>query len=65
MGQIETVALRLYETICKLDMQWEASVYHRKLSLVLCINLEGWDGEGGGREVQKGEDGCILMADSC
>ena len=20
----------------------------------LCINLEGWDGEGGGREVQKG-----------
>ena len=28
-------------------------------------NLEGWDGEGGGREVQEGEDICILMADSC
>ena len=22
----------------------------------LCINLEGWDGEGDGREVQKGGD---------
>ena len=24
-----------------------------------------WDGEGEGREVQKGGDICILMADSC
>ena len=31
----------------------------------LCINLEGWDGEGDGREVQKGRDICIPMADSC
>ena len=31
----------------------------------LCINLEGWDGEGDGREVQKGGDICIPMADSC
>ena len=31
----------------------------------LCINLEGWDGEGGGREVQEGGDVCIPMADSC
>ena len=30
----------------------------------LCINLEGWDGEGDGREVQKGGDICIPMADS-
>ena len=28
-------------------------------------NLEGWDGEGGGREVQKGGHICIPMADSC
>ena len=28
-------------------------------------NLEGWDGEGDGREVQKGRDICIFMADSC
>ena len=30
----------------------------------LCINLEGWNGAGDGREVQKGEGICILMADS-
>ena len=28
-------------------------------------NLEEWDGEGGGREVQKGGDICISMLDSC
>ena len=33
--------------------------------LVLCENLEGWDGRRGGKEVQKGEDICILMAYSC
>ena len=27
--------------------------------------LEGWDGEGDGREVQKEGDICIPMADSC
>ena len=32
---------------------------------VLCDNLEGWDGEGGGREVPEGGDICIPMADSC
>ena len=26
--------------------------------------LEGWDGEGDGREVQKGGDICIPMADA-
>jgi len=30
----------------------------------LFINLEGWDGEGDGREFQKGGDICIPMADS-
>ena len=28
------------------------------------INLEGWDGAGDGRELQKGRDICIPMADS-
>ena len=37
----------------------------RKLKQGLCINLEGWDGERGAREVQEGEDICIPMADSC
>ena len=31
----------------------------------LGINLDGWDGEGDGREVQKGGNICIPMADSC
>ena len=31
----------------------------------LCINLEGWDGEGDGREIQKGGVICIPMVDSC
>ena len=29
----------------------------------LCDNLEGWEGEGAGREAQEGGDTCILMAD--
>ena len=29
----------------------------------LCINLEGWDGEGDGREAQEGGDICVPMAD--
>ena len=28
-------------------------------------NLEGWDGEGHGREAQKGGDTGVPMADSC
>ena len=31
---------------------------------MLCDNLEGWDGVGGRREVQEGEDICMPMADS-
>ena len=36
-----------------------------KLKQGLCVNLEGLDGEGDGREVQKGNDICIPMAGSC
>ena len=32
---------------------------------MLCDNLEGQDGEGGGKEAQKGEKIWIPMADSC
>ena len=55
-GNMET-----YITICKIDSQREFAVWLRKLKQGLCINLEGWDG----REVQKGGDICITMADSC
>ena len=37
----------------------------RELKQGLCINLEGWDGEGDGREAQEGGDICVPMADSC
>ena len=53
-----------YITICKVDRQQEFAVWLRKLKKGLCINLEGWGREGDGREVQKGGDVCIPMADS-
>ena len=49
----------------KINSQWEFAVWLKKLKQGLCINLEGWDGEGDGREVQKGGDIGIPMADSC
>ena len=52
-------------TICKIDSQRKFAVGLRKLKQGLCINLEGRDGEGDGREFQKGGDICIPMADSC
>ena len=45
--------------------EWEFAPCLRKLEKGLCINLEEWDGEGKGREVQKAGDTCISMADSC
>ena len=57
--------METYITICKIDSQRELAVWLRKLKQGLCINLEGWDGEGHEKEVQKGGDICIPMADSC
>ena len=57
--------METYITICKLDSQQEFAVWLRKLKQGLCINLEGWDGAGDGRKLQKGGDICIPMADSC
>ena len=51
--------METYIPICKIDSQWEFAVWQG-----LCINLEGWDGEGDGREVQEGGDICTPMADS-
>ena len=55
--------METYITVCKIDRQQEFAIWLRKLKQGLCINLEGWDGEGNGREVQKGGDKCIPMAD--
>ena len=52
--------METYITICKIDSQQEFVVCLRKLKHRLCINLEGWDGAGDGRELQKGGDICIL-----
>ena len=57
--------MEIYNTTCKIDSQWEFAVWLKELKPGLCNNLEGWDGEGGGREVQEGGDICIPMADSC
>ena len=38
--------METYITICKIDSQWEFAVWLRKLKQGVCINLEGWDGEG-------------------
>ena len=57
--------METYNAICKIDIQWEFSVWFRELKLGLCDNLEGWDGEADGREVWEGEDMCVPMADSC
>ena len=57
--------METYITICKIDSQGEFSVWLKKLKHGLCVNLEGWDGEGDGREVQNRGDICIPMSDSC
>ena len=39
-----------YITICKTDTQGEFAVRLRKLKQGLCINLKGYDGEGGSKQ---------------
>ena len=50
--------MEMHIAICKIDSQWEFAVWLRKLKQGLCINLDG-------REVQKGGDTCIPIADLC
>ena len=57
--------MKTYTTICKMDSQWEFAVCLRELKQVLYINLEGWDGKGGGKEVKEGGDIGIPMDDLC
>ena len=55
--------METYITLCKIDNQWEFSVWLRKLKQSPYIHLEEWDQVGEGREVQKGGDIYIPMAD--
>ena len=64
-GIYEYSNMETYIATCKIDSQWEFAVCLRKFKQGLCINTEGWDGEGDGREVQEGGDIFIPMADSC
>ena len=52
-----------YITMCKIDSQREFAVWLRNSNRGSVSNL--WDGAGDWREVQKGGDICIPMADSC
>ena len=56
--------METYIIICKIDSQREFAVWLRKPKQGLCIKLEGWDEAGDGREIQKGGDIYIPMADS-
>ena len=43
----------MYITTCKTDSQWKFTVYQRELKSGALYNLEGWDGVGGEREVER------------
>ena len=45
--------METYITVCEINSQREFAVWLRKLKQGLCINLEGSDGEGDGRKVQR------------
>ena len=55
--------MEIYNTICKIDSQWEFAVWLKEIKQGLCDNLEGWNGKGDGREVQEGGDMGVPMAD--
>ena len=57
--------METYSTICETDRQREFAVWLRKLKQGLCVSLEGWEGEGDGREVKKKGYIYIPVADSC
>ena len=44
--------IETYITICKIDRQWEFAVGVREIKPGIADNLEGWDGDGDGRDVQ-------------
>ena len=46
--------METYINICKIDSQQEFAIWLRKLKQGLCINLQEWGGEMGGRFKRKG-----------
>ena len=53
--------METHVTVYKIDSQWEFAVCLRERKQGLCINLEGWEGEGDGKEVQEGGDTAYLQ----
>ena len=45
--------METYITMCKIDSQREFAVWLRKPKQGLCINLEGWGGEGMGGSFER------------
>jgi len=45
--------METYNTIWKIDSQWEFAVWLGELKQGLRDNLEGWDGEENGREMGR------------
>ena len=65
-GEIyEESNMEIYKTICKIDSQWELAIWLWELKQGLCDNLEGRDGEGGGKEVWEGGHMGVPMAETC
>ena len=50
VGRLERVVLK-HITIYEIDSQFKLLYDARKLNPIFCDNLEGWDGEEGGREI--------------
>ena len=57
--------METYNTICKIDSQWEFAEWFRELKRGLCDDPEGWEWEGDGREVQEGGNIGVPRTDSC
>ena len=65
-GEERVRYMETHITKCKIDIQREFAVWLRELKQGLYINLDELDGgEGDEREVQKGGNICIPMADAC
>ena len=57
--------METYITICKTDSHGGICCMAQETQTGTCIYLEWWYWEGDGRDVQKGGDICIPMAESC
>ena len=61
-----TVQIDNIQTYKHIDSKWEFTLWLGELKPGLCDSLEGWDGEGGGRELHgRGHRFSKPMADSC